>query len=459
MSFHLGRPILVMIGLSLISGVMILRAPESERADLRVWVFAESHARSFRNPDEQSGLSLVDLHAARTGRRVAVDLINSRALDLRLISLFMNDTTGMEVPDLAEVEIGAVGKFFRPPVEEVGFLPLNDLLERDGLMDQVVAARFAPWTKDGVIFGVPHDLHPVGLTYRKDLFEEAGIDLSQVCTWAEFHEKGLAFVDYWRARGVRNRWAIELPFASADLLTLMLLQRGINVLDDRNNVYLNDPRVTETIVFYAQLIAGPKRIAGEATPGGLLWTRDIAQGYLCAIITPDWRLGYIREHASEAAGLVRMMPLPRFEPTDSRTSTWGGTMIGIPRRAADHAASWELLKFLYFSDEGLAARQRDSITLPPVRSVWASPAYHRSDAYFGGQKVNALFVELADEVPPRYVTPFSAFGTQSLATVLNRAREHVERYGPAGLAERVQGWLDEEAEHLRRRVAFGEFDE
>ncbi len=459
MSFHLGRPVLVMILLALISGALILRAPDLKRADLRVWVFAQSHARSYREPDPQTGASLADLFQARTGQRVAVDLIHARALDLRLISLFMNDTVGMEVPDLAEVEIGNVGKFFRPPVEEVGFLPLNELLERDGLMETVVRERFAPWTKDGVIFGVPHDVHPVGLTYRKDLFEEAGIDLSAVQTWEEFHEKGLAFVKYWRERGVYNRWAIELPFASADYLTLMLMQRGINVLDDHNNVYLNDPRVTETIVFYVGMIAGPRRIAGEATPGGLLWTRDIAHGYLCSVITPDWRLSYIRDHAPEAGGKVRLMPLPRFDPTDARTGTWGGTMIGIPRRAADPEASWELLKFLYFSEEGLAARQRVTMILPPVRSHWSSPVYHQPDPFFGGQKVDALFIDLADEIPPRYVTPFTSFGTQSLATVLNRARSYMEQYGSDGLAEHVQQWLDEEAEFLRRRVAFGEFDE
>ena len=44
-------------------------------------------------------------------------------------------------------------------------------------MDKIVAARLAPWSKDGVIFGVPHDVHPVAIAYRDDLFREAGIDL------------------------------------------------------------------------------------------------------------------------------------------------------------------------------------------------------------------------------------------------------------------------------------------
>src|SRR5690554_6868471 len=132
MSFHLGKPIGMMILLSLISGTVILCLPEPPRADLRVWVFAESHARSYRDAGAGSGPSLSDLFEARTGRSVAVYLVHVRALDLRLISLFMNTTVGVEVPDLAEGEVGNVGKFFRPPVDEIGFLPLNNWLLRDG---------------------------------------------------------------------------------------------------------------------------------------------------------------------------------------------------------------------------------------------------------------------------------------------------------------------------------------
>lgn len=457
MSFGLGKPIAVLICLALLSGLAMIGHDPPPRADLRVWTFAESHARTYRVGDHDTP-ALTELFEQRTGNSVSVDLIAHRAMDIRLLSLFMNDTVGQEVPDLVEVEIGTVGKFFRSPVNEVGFLPLNDRLEREGLLDRIVRSRFAPWSKDGQIFGLPHDLHPVTLTYRADLYAEAGIDLDQVQTWAEFHEKGLRFVNYWRDRGVRGRWAIELPSTSADYLTVMLLQRGINVLNDRNEVLLADPRVAETIALYAPMVAGPRRIAGQATPGGVLWTQDFARGDLCATITPDWKVGYLRTFAAQVSGKVRMMPLPRFAPTDAPTSTWGGTMIAIPRRARDPDAAWELAKFLYLSREGLDARLRHTLIIPPLREQWDAPAYHTADPYFGGQKANELFVELADQIPPRYVTPFTALGTQSLATVLNRAVEYVEANGEAGLEEAVQRWLDEEADYLRRRVAFGEYD-
>src|SRR5689334_23197542 len=181
MRFPLGKPILVMLLVALLSGVAITARRAPQRAHLRVWVFADSHARAYRG-DDPSGSpgSLIDLYRQRTGQSVRVDLISARALDTRLISLFMSDSphASDDLPDLVEVEIGSVGKYFRPPVDAVGFLPLNDYLAKSGLKDRLIPERLAPWTKDGVIFGVPHDVHPVTITYRKDLFDAAGIDPS-----------------------------------------------------------------------------------------------------------------------------------------------------------------------------------------------------------------------------------------------------------------------------------------
>ena len=89
----------------------------------------------------------------------------------------MADPMSEEIPDLVEMEISLVGRFFRPPLKEVGFLPLDAQLDRTGWRDRLLQSRLAPWQKEGVTFGVPHDVHPCTITYRDDLFREAGVDL------------------------------------------------------------------------------------------------------------------------------------------------------------------------------------------------------------------------------------------------------------------------------------------
>ncbi len=453
MRFPLGKPILVMILLALASGAAVVSRRQASPADLRVWVFADSHARAYRGDDPNgSPGSLVDLYRRRTGQSVRVELISARALDTRLVSLFSADSAPGELPDLVEIEIGSVGKFFRPPVNAVGFLPLDDRLARSGLKDRIVASRFAPWTKDGVIFGVPHDVHPVTITYRKDLFDAAGIDLqSSATTWPLFQQSVL------RLPGARR---VELPTNSADVLRVMLLQRGVNPIDDRSEVRLTDPKVAQTIAFYAQLVAGANRIGGDSTPGAGLWTRDLASGNVVAALTPDWRVGELREFAPELSGKLAMIPLPRFDATDAPTSTWGGTMIGIPRKCRQPDRAWDLLTFLYFSPEGLAARRAYTNIVSPMTDTWAThEGGAHPDTYFGGQDVQALYVSLAPHIPRRYVTPFDTLAGGQLTVVLRRAIEYVRERGNAdGLEDACRGWLADAAAELRDWIDFGKFE-
>lgn len=456
MPFHLGKPVLAMIGISLLSGILMLVLRPAPKADMKLWVFASSHADKYRTGVDGRP-SLVEQYEKEHGKRVEVSLIAARAEDVRLMSLFSSDSAN--VPDLAEIEIGSVGKFFIPPVREVGFLPLNQFLERDGLLDKMVPTRFAPWSKEGVIFGVPHDVHPVTISYRKDLFDAAGVDLASARTWDEFQLLCLKAQEQWRRRGYPRRYAIEMPASKAEYLVVMLLQRHINLVDDRNQVYLNDPKVADTIARYALMVKGSRQIGADSTPGAsVMWTKDLADGYVAACFTPDWRSVYIRTHASELHGKMAMMRLPVFEAGDEPTGTWGGTMMGIPRKCKDPEESWRLLKFLYTTPQSLEARLRFTNIIPPMREQWANPMYHRADAFYGGQKVDELYIELADRIPKRYVTPFTPMAVQSLSFALGKAVEHVEDHGEAGLREVCQAYLDRQAQDLRKRIAFGTFE-
>lgn len=177
MSFHLGKPIFVMIVLSAVSAVAIALRPPAKQADLTVWVFADSHARTYRGNGRPGEHTLIDRYRELTGKSVQVKLINAQAINLRMNAIFDRNTNEGEVPDLCEVEIGSVGRYFRPPLRDVGWLPLDGFLDQYGLRDKIIASRLATWSNRGKVFGIPHDVHPTTLCYRADLFEQAGVDI------------------------------------------------------------------------------------------------------------------------------------------------------------------------------------------------------------------------------------------------------------------------------------------
>jgi arabinosaccharide transport system substrate-binding protein len=210
-----------MLFAALLSGIIIAARPATPHAKMSVWLFAESHQRSYVGEEHSTGETPQHKYTRTTGNSLDIVLMNARAEDVRLLSIFDSHGKGQVVPDAAEVEISHVGKFFRPPTSDIGFLPLNDFLKRSGWYDRIVKARFAPWSKKGVIFGIPHDLHPTAICYRKDLFDEAHVDLAGAKSWPEFAHACRAFQRYWLDHGKR-RWAIGLTKTSSDNIVIML---------------------------------------------------------------------------------------------------------------------------------------------------------------------------------------------------------------------------------------------
>jgi ABC-type glycerol-3-phosphate transport system substrate-binding protein len=453
MSFHLGKPILVMLVIALISGAFVVSKPAAPQAELVMWTFAEAHADTYK--------SIIAQFEAEHHVKVDIQNISLRAETVRLESMFMSGQSGRILPDVVEMEIQNVGRFFRPPVDEIGFLPLNDYLKRDNWDKRIVPMRFATWSKQNVIFGVPHDVHPVAIVYRQDLFQQAGIDLEKAKTWSEFQDMCLKFQDYWRAQGKPTRHAIELPLVAPDYVIVMLLQRGVNLVDQNNVIHMNDPIVAQTIAFYAQMVAGPRKVGWEGSTASNkgLWAADLLEGNLCASVCADWRVYDIELYAPGLSGKMRAMPLPRFEPTDTPTSTWGGTMIGITRNSKQHELAWKLIQFLYLSQTGHEARLKKTNIIPPVMEWWDHPVYHERKAFFGGQSLNELYVDLARQVPPRYVSPATTVAQTQLSVVIDRAVKYVNEHGTDGLEEDVKWWLNLATDDLKRRVDNGKFEE
>src|SRR5439155_22542087 len=99
--------------------------------------------------------------------------------------------------------------------------------------------------------------------------------------------------------GYKDRHAMELSLASAENVIVMLLQRGVNVVDSDDGIHVRDPKVAQTIAFYAQLVAGPRRIGVESSGGLGVWARDLIDGNTCALITPDWKVADLKTYAPQ----------------------------------------------------------------------------------------------------------------------------------------------------------------
>lgn len=425
------------------------------RADLVVWTFAAEHAQMFSAPGHSAGLSVIEHFHDRTGRTVSIELMPPRALDLRLMSMLRSDEALSEaLPDVVQIESLSAAKFLDGEADEIVLLPLEGRLARDGLLERVLPSRLAAWSRHGHAYGVPFDTHAVALAYRRDLFEAAGLDPAACATWDELAGVLKRYCDYWRANGEPDRRALEMARTRSDHITLMLQQRGIDLVDERGMPNLADPRIAPLIGFCADLLAGERPVALPTSEGHARYARELASGEIAMVWAPDWRVEQLEAAAPELAGKLAMMPLPRFEAGDARTATWGGAMLAIPRGAPDPEASWELLKHLAFSDEALAAR-RTSYVLSSLLDALEDPANDRPVAFWGGQPIRRLFAQLAREAPAQRLTPLDIAVSAHLASILSRACDAREQGMTGGaLQAELAWWLVEAQRDLERRADF-----
>jgi arabinosaccharide transport system substrate-binding protein len=435
-SFPFGAAALSLLALSLVSGLWLaLHPPPKKQATLTMWTFADTHAAAYKQ-------AVPSFEVAHPGVKVDVQLVSGQAVTSRLQAAFW---ANLDVPDLVEVEISSAGSFFRGPLKEVGFSDLTDRIHRSGLWEEMVQARFAPYTSRGRIFGLPHDVHPVQLAYRRDIFEKEGVDVSKIVTWDDFIAVG-------RKLTIPNRrYMIEMSETGRDNIEMCLFQRGGGYFDEQGNVIFDNEIAVQTMLWYVPIVTGPHKI-GNDLGGGQVLTRAVEDGYFLCLIAPDWRTKGFERDIGRVSGKMGLMPLPRVSADGRPTSTWGGTMLGITKHCKDQDLAWELALHLYLDKKELGQRFRDTNIIPAWKPAWEQAAFHEPREYWGGQKLGATYAQLAPHVPYQYTSALVVTAKSKFAEALVDCVQRYGRSGATGFEEFVRARLKRSADQVRLMV-------
>lgn len=385
--------------------------------DLEVLIFSQVHYLDYQKAIAE--------FEKRHDVRVQIHTVNNRALQSRLQASLMS---GSRMPDLVEIEIVMFGALTQGPLDGVGFYDLTDRIIEDGLMEEFVESRFGIWSRDGRIFGLPHDMHPVMLSYRADILEELGIDPEELTTWDKFVEVARNhIVKDLTGNGIIDRYAIDFSLAGTqELVDVLFTQRGLQLFDKYGQPGFNRPETVDLIAWYVQQIEGENRISFPAGWGQNL-AKAFSEGLITFLITPDWRTRQVQMDMPRLAGNVKLMPLPAWEEGGVRTTSWGGSALVMPKTggANNPDLAWELAKFLYLEKEFLPDRFLNTNIIPPTRSAWEEPFMDTVNEFWG-QPIGRMFADLAEDVPAVYASPFREYTRLRLSTVVTRTIQWVK---------------------------------
>lgn len=383
----------------------------------------------------------------------------NRKVDLRLVEggglrqLIMNSMySGRGFTDMLEVETNMAAQVFSAPIDEIKFRDLSERLEREGLLERINPPSFAPWSRQGRIFGLPKDVHPVLLAYRADLVEEAGLSLEGVETYEDFAERLRPMVQDLNGDGYIDRYLINFgPTMGHGPLSAFLRQADPHLVTSDGVVHINTPRAADIVTRLILWCVGPDRIAGEAPYFSAAGFRLFLEGYVVAIPMADWYAQLFTTYMPALEGKMKLMPLPAWEPGGVRTSAWGGTMLSFYDDGNHFEEAWEFTKSIFFSREMAQIKFRTTGIITPVVEFWDDPVFHEPDPFFSGQPRGQMFIEQAPHVPDRYTSPFMELAFNETLNLMIEVISHANSrrvYDYDALLPRVQRGLDRVQERV-----------
>jgi arabinosaccharide transport system substrate-binding protein len=444
-SLSLGAWIITLI--ALVSSTLVALRPEGHGHGLIMWTRARNHLLLYEPAARQWNAE------ASHHQPVQLFLMSDQAIERRMLSGFLSET---HVADLIELERNNVGRVFSGPLEDVGFVDLTERIEAEGLSRQINEPSFGPWSSRGHVFGLPHDVHPVLLAYRADLVEAQGIDISAAVTWDDFARTLRPMVRDLDGDGRPDRYLLNYWHTNMDQTELLMLQAGGAYFDDQGRPVIDSEVNARTAARLITWVCGPDRIAIDAPEFSASGNRLRLEGTVICSLVPDWLCGVWQDELPGLAGKMKLMPLPAWQPGGRRTSTWGGSMLGIARTTPHFEDAWTFAKHLYMSPQIAEQLYKTTGIVSPVKSLWPSTFYDEPRSYFCGQAPGRMYLQLAPDVPRRTSSPFLMLAKNHVRDALTDLRRYAsanEQFEPAALEAEAKRLLTQAQARLQQQMA------
>ena len=341
---------------------------------------------------------MVELYAKKSGKSFDLEI---KAYGFREMpdKLGVAFRAGQGIPDLVQLDETFFGVFLNGPSP---FLDLSERARKSGLSKTLHPRRLEVFTYKNELLGLPQSLSAMMMYYRKDLFEDFGIEPADLSTWGELAEVGARLMDNHSQR---------LLALDGTLFDVLLRQKGSDLFD-RKGKFLPDQKVAlEVLTEFAEM--SQAQIAVMPDRGSIFdpvfFSGDLENGEVLCVAGADWYgLDLFQQFAPAMQGAWGMMPLPTWRKKNGelgpRTATFAGQGLMICKASKSQDEAWNFIEFVMKDKGANAERFLQGNSFPAYLPSWKDRRLLDEHEYFE-QSMGKLLVELADEIPPVVVDP------------------------------------------------------
>ncbi|MFH8251369.1 ABC transporter substrate-binding protein [Microbacterium sp. B2969] len=314
-------------------------------------------------------------------------------------------SAGSGAPDVVMVEADRIAPFqvqdALVDLKDLGYQDVKDNFS-DGAWKDVSVG-------DGV-YGAPIDGGPMGMIYRKDVFDKYGV--TPPTTWQEFETTAQKVKD---AGGpVFASFAANQPAE----VTALMYQNGAQPFtydpSDKGEIgiKLNSAEVKEVLDYWAGLVQK-----------GLVGTEDqFTPEYISAVIAGDyatylsaaWAPGYLQGAGvgeGADAGVWATAPMPQWDTANPVAINWGGSAFSVTKQAKDPELAAKVAFGVYADKKSLDEGWQNQIIFPLNQDVLKSDEFQNYEVpFFGGQQANKeVYVPAANAYKGMTYTPIGQY--------------------------------------------------
>jgi multiple sugar transport system substrate-binding protein len=321
---------------------------------------------------------------------------------------------GQGAPDVAQVEFQYLNSFT---------LGEGDLLDLTPYAPATLKDSFPAWVwsqvnTNGGLWGIPQDTGPMGLLYREDLLQQAGLEAPK--TYDDFaagaqtyHSKNPKsylvnvapnepgqFVAYLWQAGVRpfsfdGQQTVKVDLASDQAKTVAKFWGDLVTRDTASN----DPDFTDA------------------------WYQGLANGKSATLPIAAWGPVFLQGTAAKTSGKWRAADLPQWDASTVASSNWGGSTDAVLKLSKNQVAASQLALFINTDKESALKFANEQFLFPALNEILEDPSFLNQEfKFYGGQKVNEKFAQISETVGTDFQwLPFMDFAYTNFNETLGKA--------------------------------------
>lgn len=243
---------------------------------------------------------------------------------------------------------------------------------------------------DGKLRVAPWDSGTVGLFYRTDYFDAAGIDPASISTWDDLVTAGETI------KAKTGKTLLTADLSDGGPFFMMQQQQGQGLFDENGDITVNSPEAVQTLTLLQTMQQKGLIKNAKGWDASVTSAKDGDSA-----VTPEavWWIGTLEGEAPELSGTYGVRDLPVFEKGGAATSNNGGSGLAIPTQAKNPQLAADFMEFVLADADNQSSMMQQEGLFPSYLPALESDYFQKPSEYFGGEKVFQIFGELTKQIP------------------------------------------------------------